>query len=518
MSGGKYQIEDMTPFSQSLIWEINRAYYNGVGIEAWREGEVPHHLTSNSVVGKTYAELIFAFLKDLARKGKSQETVYLLELGSGHGRLCFHILKHLDNLVQQSAVILPSFCYILSDLVEQNLAFFRAHPQFQVYFERGNLDVAYFDAVNSEEIVLQQSGRTITQDSLAQPLLVIANYFFDSIPQDLFRVRQEKMYECSVALECAEDPAEMDAATLLEKVELAYGARPLDGAFYDEDYLNRILDGYANQFTSTYLLFPHQGLRRLERLRRLSRSGLLLLTMDKGEHELKQLKNKKTPAWITHGSFSLSVNYHAFAQYCEQADGLALFPDYSNFHLELGCLLMVEDPQDYLETQEAYRRFVNDYGPDDFFALARFSYKHVKEMNVRELLGLLRMGAYDSTLFENVLPRLKEVSQKITHEERTRINQMLHRTWEMYFTLNESYDLAFEMGGILYDLGYYHDAILFFDYSAAIYGRTEDAYYNKALCYYQLEEDDRLMATVNESLAIFPEFKKIEELSELIQN
>ena len=85
----RYQIEEATPFSKSLIWQLNRDYYQNTGVDAWRQGIVPHNLTSNSMVGKTYAELIFAFLKDLAAKGQTQEKIYIMELGAGHGRLSF---------------------------------------------------------------------------------------------------------------------------------------------------------------------------------------------------------------------------------------------------------------------------------------------------------------------------------------------------------------------------------------------------------------------------------------------
>jgi SAM-dependent MidA family methyltransferase len=87
----------MKPFHDSMIWQLNRDYYQDIGIDAWSSGEVPHNITSNSFVGKTYAALIFAMLKDLARKEKL-DTVYILELGTGHGRLAFHVLKHLEKM------------------------------------------------------------------------------------------------------------------------------------------------------------------------------------------------------------------------------------------------------------------------------------------------------------------------------------------------------------------------------------------------------------------------------------
>ncbi len=97
-------IEKQQPFSQSLIWQLQRDYFRQAGIDAWRSGAVPHYITSNPVVGKTYAELVLALLRDLSLRGQREEPVYMLELGAGHGRLCYHFLKHFERYYAQSAI------------------------------------------------------------------------------------------------------------------------------------------------------------------------------------------------------------------------------------------------------------------------------------------------------------------------------------------------------------------------------------------------------------------------------
>ena len=155
MSTDFFKLESNQLFSKSKIWQLNRAFYQYKGINAFSEDIVPHHLTSNSLVGKTYAELILGFLKDLAAKGKTKEKVFIIELGAGHGRLAFHILSHLQKLISNYNLELPPFCYILSDIAEKNLNFFQAHHQFQEYFDNGTLDVCYFDAIESKQLFLR---------------------------------------------------------------------------------------------------------------------------------------------------------------------------------------------------------------------------------------------------------------------------------------------------------------------------------------------------------------------------
>lgn len=515
MANSSYTVETITPFAESLIWQLNRAYYQKKGIEAWRSGVVPHHLSSNAMIGKTYAELIVAFLKDLASKGAIHEKVYIMELGAGHGRFAFHILKHLDQLLQRTNTTLPDYCYILSDIALDNLTFFEQHPQFQPYFEQGHLDVAYYDAINSQEIVLRYAQQTIVPKQLNQPLLLIANYFFDSIPNDLFILRNQQMSPCSVSLSISEDPKEMEEADLLEKLYLSYYSLPMTYPFYEEPVLNEILQEYQKKLVNTHLLFPHKSLQCLHQLQQFSTKGMLLLSMDKGYHQLEHLESQPQPDMVVHGSMSFWVNYHAYGAYCEKQGGMALFPSFSTFDLELACLLFLPDSDTYTETKAVYQRVINDFGPDDFNGLKKMTYRSIATITLVELIGFLRLSAYDSTLFINVLPRIKQVAQQVTVKERPRLAQTLHQVWDMYFTINEPFDLAFEIGGLLYGLGYYKQALRYFQYSVDLFGQKADIFYNQSLCYYHLRQDQLFLETLQAGKALFPDFEHFTHLDSL---
>jgi hypothetical protein len=251
-----FEIESKTPFSESLIWQLNRDFYQEKGISAWSEDIVPHHMTSNAKVAKTYAELIVAFLKDLGVKGQDNEVVYILELGAGHGRLAFHILKHLQILTASIKAPIPDYCYVLSDIVEDNLSFFQNHPQFQYYFQEGLLEVSYFDASESEQLYLRHAGRTISSKDLNQPILAIANYFFDSLPNELFFIQDEVVSTCSVSIHSKEDPQGMDTEGLIKNMELSYHQSVSNLPIYKESWLNEILEEYSDLVSNTYLFFP----------------------------------------------------------------------------------------------------------------------------------------------------------------------------------------------------------------------------------------------------------------------
>lgn len=52
------------PLSQSLLWKLQRNFYNRWGVDAWRMGIVPHYITSNPFVAGAYARLALGFLRD----------------------------------------------------------------------------------------------------------------------------------------------------------------------------------------------------------------------------------------------------------------------------------------------------------------------------------------------------------------------------------------------------------------------------------------------------------------------
>ncbi len=510
-----FEIEPIKPFSESLIWQLNRDFYQEKGLTAWSKDIVPHHMTSNSMVGKTYAELIFAFLKDLAVKEKTEETVYILELGAGHGRLAFHILKHLEILTESIQTKIPPFCYVLSDIVEDNLTFFRQHPQFQTYVDKGLLDTTYFDAIDSKELFLRNAKKKITPKALNQPLLVVANYFFDSIPTDLFLIRDKIISTCSVMLQSTEDPAEMKTENLISTIELSYSQEPITAPFYVDPLINEILEDYKHLVFNTYLFFPKNSISCLTNLKELSTEGLMLLSMDKGFHEIHDLEKKGEPEIITHGSLSFWVNYHAISAFCEKSGGKTLFPEFSNFHLNIGCLLFLPDGETYIKTDAAYQQFVNNFGPDDFNTMKRLAYANTSKLNIKDLIALIRLSGYDSTFFIKLLPRIKQVSGAITFNERRRLGQTLHQVWGMYFSINESYDLAYEIGGIFYDIGFYEAALNQFDYSVNLFGQKADIYYNKILCYYQLRQDPLFIKTLAEAKLAFPNNEMLAKLDKL---
>lgn len=505
MSSRVYNIQEKTPFSKSQLWQINRDFYHQNGIGAWSDEIVPHHITNSSLAATAYAELIYAFLSDLESNGKTDKIVYILELGAGLGRLCFNILEHLDQLISANGGCSTQYCYVLSDIVEENLSFYSNHPRLQDFYNRGILDISYFDAVESQELILRKSNKTIANSDLDQPILAIANYFFDSLPNELFYLKNREIFDCSVSIDSLIDPEENSAQDLIRNMELTFHKSTPIKPEFENKILNKILSQYSQMLSDTYILFPKIAMGCLANISNLSKMGLVLLTMDKGFKEIQELAGREKPDFVKHGSFSLWVNFHAISQFCLMSGGSSMFDSSTNLSIELGCLNFIKQPIKFDRFEQTYRKHTTQLNLDDFDSVKELVFKNLANVNLTELLGLIRLNSYDSSIFINLLPIIKQLSKNITIKERSRLRQTITHVWTKYYAIKEDYDFSYELGGLLYDLGFYNDALSYFNASSEEFGNKFDVDYNLILCYYQLRQDKLFYEALSAAKLRFPE-------------
>jgi hypothetical protein len=232
----------------------------------------------------SYAEIIFGFLRDCARIAPHQkENIYFLELGTGSGRLAYHLLTHLDNLCKNAAFEVPPFTYVMSDLSPHNITFWKSHQKFKPFLDKNQLDFACFDVNTSDEINLQVSGARLTKGTLKNAPAYCSQLPFRQCAQDLFYITKKKVYDGETVLTLTGDYNEtMTPADIMPQLEVNYHTLITDPTTrYSENALNLLLEYYRLNIDRSWLLFPHTAIRCLERLRDISAGGFLLISADK---------------------------------------------------------------------------------------------------------------------------------------------------------------------------------------------------------------------------------------------
>ncbi|MBM7567845.1 SAM-dependent methyltransferase [Paenibacillus sacheonensis] len=499
-------------FSEAPIWQMQRAYYEEVGLNAWNNDKIPQYATSNPVIAGAYAEMIFGFLQDRAgkeeRSASAWEPVQIVELGAGAGRFAFHVLHELSQLIDYAGIALPSFRYIMTDLAMSNVLAWREHPALQTFIARGMLDFAGFDAVQDTELNLIVSGETIRGGDLKQPLIIVANYFFDSIPQELLYVKEGRIYEADVLIEYPEGSDSLQTAELLDRLSFQYTHRHAP-EYEQESYPYRdIIALYREQLEDSHILFPVAGLNCLARLNRLSQAGMLLITADKGDHLLEDWAFMEPPELTLHGSaFSLTANYHAIEQVMKRDGALALFPPHHYRNINVGCIIQVDQPMSCVQTRLAYRRVIERFGPDEFFSLKEWIDPNIAGMELQQLVSFWRLGGYDAEFFMQSTEQISSLLAEAADQELQDLSRGIEIMWSSYYEMEQRYDLALEAGLLLFEMDMYADSKRFLEISVRK-DREEivsTVYYCLAICCFEMGLEDEGLQYTRELIKLEPD-------------
>ncbi|MEO3946018.1 SAM-dependent methyltransferase [Gorillibacterium sp. CAU 1737] len=503
-------------FSEAPIWTIQRSYYEEEGLKAWNNDQVPQYITCNPLIATAYAEMIFGFLQDRARIGETSEPVLLVELGAGAGRFAFHVLHELSQLIDYAGIPVPLFRYIMTDLAMNNVLAWKEHPALQPFIARGMLDFARFDAVHDAVLNLVVSETTIRPGDLKQPLIIVGNYFFDSIPHELLYVGEGHIYEADVLVDYPKHRESLKPSELLTQISLQYEHRRAP-EYEQETYPYRDLIAiYQEQLEDSHVLFPSAALTCLDRLNQLSQAGYLLITADKGDHLVEDFKFAEPPELILHGSFSLTANYHAIKHVLQQNGALALFPPHHYKNINVGCILQLNTPMSYSQTRLAYRRFIERFGPDEFFILKEWVDRNLDSMDLQQILSFWRLGGYDAEFFVQSSKQISSLLQEANDEERQNILHGIERLWSSFYVMEQRYNIALEAGLLLFEMDLYPESKRFLELSIQEeQGEVvSTVYYCLAICCFELEVEDEALTYLKELVKLEPDH---EEALELIQ-
>jgi tetratricopeptide (TPR) repeat protein len=482
--------------SQSLLWPLQTAIYSQLGAEAWTKKGVPSYMTSNPLTAYKYAQLVVAFLRDtLSSTAKIplnlQEPLYFFDLGAGTGRFAYVFLKQLMKLLQA----LPQFaglrlCYILTDIVDSNLQFCRNHSYLKPYFDGGILDIAYYRHDQTQPLHLQVSDKVLSPADIVNPAIIIANYFFDTVPKDLFCYRAGVLHEGTVTVK-AEVPEDRSPSLtdpdLLAKIRYSFDYRPKPSgqSYYQHNStLQQVLEEYSNRFDGFPFTLPLGAISTLEYFQKLSNGRLFVIAGDQGYATLEQIKQAKEPYLSLHGSFSIPVNYHAVCRYFDHSQGAAWLSSGSDPMFQVFCGAFGATAAELPETALAYQESIESFEPKDYWRLVTLLPQESALPSLETLLLILKIGRWDPTnchaFFGMIREQLPDASPKV----KELLRQTIHAVWEHFYPIQPlEGEFVLNLGVLLFEMHYYAEALAFFQHSLVLTGDQSITYRNMAACY-----------------------------------
>jgi len=509
-------LETPTRLSRSKIWDLQRAFFARTGPRAWADEIIPFAISSNPMVAERYAHLILTFLQDCANGAARldpSEPVYVVELGSGLGRLAYLLARNLGRLQKSVPIGLPPTTVVATDFAEANLEWMRTHPAMAPLAEEGRVDFARFDAAAPEPPELLVSGRRLEPGSLRNPLVVVANYFFDSIPTDAFHVRGKRLYEVLVAV--GRKRGEETDPTLLDGYDLYREEREVVAPPYADPLLNAILEDYRKTLKSAGLWLPVGAIDCLHHFAALSRGPLLLLFGDKAYRSPTEMEEKPVAHIETHGSFSLMVNAHAIEQVARARGGFAMHAHSPDTTFTHSLFTIPGSPDRFPATALAFAISIDDFGPRETYQLL-WQLQTQSDLAPQACFHLIRLSGHDPWAYDQygapMLPALEFAPPEV-HEQ---VREMLGRLGENDYWSGSTTDrFARHLGRGYLALGDRERALHWFHTSLEREGPNAATWLDIARCMEGVDRDGAIAAYRN-ALALDPELEHVKGRLEML--
>ena len=493
-----HTLETDVPLSQSVIWRMQREFYVERGTKAWTEDLVPQFITNNPFIAEIYARIVFNFLCDCREFVPSPPMpLRIFELGAGVGKFSCLFLRKLTDLLLNKGLGPETIRYCITDCSESVVQEWRSNKYLAEFVSSGILEFERFQV--GEEIhsrFLNSSG----------PMVVIANYVFDSLPQDAFEIKDKQIFETLVSTSETE-PA---GNKTLSALQLSYRNVPLGLQRYSLESWNKILDEYRRHLAAGVVLFPCAALEALEEFHKFSDGRMLVLVGDKGfahEEDLALCQGPPTIEFHGPNCFSQMVNLDAIGKYIQATGGSALLPEKHSAGLNI-CAFLQGWPEDkFPATKGVYAEARAAFDPDDLFTLFAWLNAHMEEMTVRQILAALRLTRWDPILLLRVFPVLARQLRTVALE-RYDLRDAMHKTWANHYPVSQNENaLAFQCGVILLELRFFEDAISMFKTSQQALGASAPTSYNLGLCALGMGQTSEALAFMVEACKLDPAFE-----------
>jgi tetratricopeptide (TPR) repeat protein len=488
--------------SEAEIWGRQRSFYEQVGPEAFQPGGIPFQITSNPAISHAYASMVAAWIGDWYRAGGGGihpgEPIYILELGPGAGQFTFFFTQDLRRILERNGLGHLRTCHVCADLSGRLLGHLAEHEALEPLVKEGLLDFAILDAANPVSPTLLRAERTLARNTVANPLIVIANYVFDSIPQDCFSAGGGCLYESTVQLEAIKGDCARDARVLFRQ-------SPTTMPYYGDPELDCILASCARR-DEPLILFPVAGLKLLKWLWELAGGRLLLLAADKGYQRGDVIAY---PAVEFHGEncLSMMVNFGALEEFWVRRGGRFHLPQCEFRFLTIAAAEAGLPPAASAGLAQNFSEHIVDRSPEDWDVWSWRAVRDAHLYSVAEILACLRLSRWDPAVFRDFFPALLRAATGISEPERGKVIEATRRSLARYYHLKEIPNLAFQGGSLLYELGVYSEALAAFERSQRLSGPLPVTSFQIGRCLYRLGRKAEALQAVRSAIDTEPNFE-----------
>lgn len=508
----KVVVEQSKRFSESMLWKLQREYFDKEGINAW-VNQVPFYITSNPYIASCYAEVVLAFIRDWTSKHPDAKNhpFYFMELGTGSGRFSFYFVRTLLGLLEHFSMQDIKICYIMSDFTKHNIQYWEEQPQLKPYIEKGIIDFALYDMEAEKPINLIRQNIRLTPEMFVNPLTVFANYIFDTVSHDSFSVHEHKLYELRVTLETEEANVAGVRPIDMEKVNVEHSVVEIRSPnYYNDTVLDNLLALYKAELKETSFLLPIGSIRAIKLLRKLTNDKIFIISTDKGYGSLETLENLGHPSVAFHGSFSMMVNFHAIAEYFKNTGGDA-FLQTTRKGIRTSVFASGVEFKTMPETSYAIDKYIEEFSPSDYFTLHRRISDTFETCDLDTIAAHLCLAQWDPHIYNRLSGRITSLVPEADSDTITYLAHNMPKIAANYYQMPKSDCVLFEIAVFYHAAKQYAHALNYYQQALPIVGNQFGLLYNIALCQHMLNNNPEALVSFKQAQELNPDSKEARE-------
>lgn len=389
--------------AESTIWQEQTAYYRYHGIASW-DNRVPYEVSNSVYFAENHADMLLALLQDCRNQGYTKPLL-VVELGSSHGKFIFHVLQRLEKILPDHGYSLDDFVFHCCDCSPKMLSFWSCHPQLKPYIASGVLKPHLFH-IDYHQGVECDIDFSTWQD---QKLVLIANYFFDSLYQNAFVCEDNHVRALDIIL-----PEHSQYDRRIQQLSFATDPKSSGTDFYANPQKNGILLEHLNGVVRHFLM-PDSAMDITDYFTKRCQQ-LLLISSDKGYTSTQNVFYADNLSLNYDGALSTTVNFFALSRYfslSHAGDSLLSAQPYpsdsvlfnTNLFLTQGCL------SDYPLLQRTATRLIHELPCADHHILRR-SLVEADYQNLQQLQACVRLNRFDPFDLTHLLSKFRTVLKK----------------------------------------------------------------------------------------------------------
>ncbi len=443
--------------------------------------------TANCYTADTYAAIIAAFLHDLHAEDPAVRPI-IIELGGGSGRLAWQFLNRLRNYHFFEAEPCPPFTCLLTNAATANIANWQEKKRFKPLVESGVLEFAE----------LWVDGALV---------IFIANYLFDSIPCDLFRIHNHQIERGLMALESEDDDFLNKPITTFESIKEQFSSIPVGGEATGHPVIDAMLPKYALSEGDFHVQVPESSLRFLESFCDCT-AAMMLLAGDLAYTD--QADASLGNPFIFDKYFAHYCNFDMIAELFRMHGGSLQLQRQRDINFGCGAFILPGQTNAGAEnrfqwTRQVARETLREFSPYDAHEMIELTDQTIAEASVGQVFAWMRFSKFDPVVAE---ARLPVVFEQLAQGEEEIDEQLLHdvfmECYRAFFSDGSEVSIDCGIAQLLLAIRYDQEPLQLIESSLAEFGHKPARLYVYALVLFLLERPEEARKALLKALALDP--------------